>query len=74
MKQKQRSIFQRFFGKTFGFRPVDPLADGLAEDIRAEQREPQAIRLYDDDSDALQRFWQTVEDDLRRHRAADCSE
>ena len=34
-----------FFHPRIQFEPIDPLADGLGEEIAREQQEPQAIRL-----------------------------
>jgi len=37
--------------------PIDPLADGLAEEIIKEQRESQAIRLDADEIEDIRKFW-----------------
>ena len=44
------------------FSPIDPLDDGLREEIIAEQQESGAISLDDDTSDIGQ-FWRDVERD-----------
>ncbi|MDO4712833.1 MAG: hypothetical protein Q4B05_02905 [Candidatus Saccharibacteria bacterium] len=59
-----KRIIQALFGKSFGFQPVDPLADGLGEAIELERRESEAIQLDGDDSDDIQRFWRRVERDI----------
>lgn len=52
--------------RTIHFDPIDPLADGLADDIRAEQREADAISSLDDTSaDELAKFWSGVVRDVK---------
>jgi hypothetical protein len=47
------------------FKPVDPLGDGLREEIAAEQQEPDAITdLEDIDEQELSAFWSDVEKDV----------
>lgn len=48
------------------FKPVDPLGDGLREEIVAEQQEPEAIEALEEglDEQALTQFWTEVEDDV----------
>lgn len=46
--------------------PVDPLADGLDEDIQKEQLEPEAITLDDVSEDELESYWQSVESDIQK--------
>jgi len=44
---------------------IDPLGGGLAEEIAAEQREPEAIRLQDDiEGTILSKQWQEVVDEV----------
>lgn len=51
---------------TIRFNPVDPLANGLADDIRAEQREAEAIRSLDDiGAEELSMFWAGVLKDAK---------
>lgn len=59
-----QQFFSKIFGKTFGFTPVDPLGNGLAEEIEMERREPQAICLEDIDENEISQFWRSVENDL----------
>ena len=48
------------------FKPVDPLGDGLREEIAAEQQEPEAIQTLDDiDGQELAKVWRAIEDDVR---------
>lgn len=52
------------FSKHLKFEPVDPLGDGLREEIQAEQREA-AINLSEDhSSDTTTDFWQNLERDI----------
>lgn len=45
-----------FFHKKLRFEPINPLDDGLGDDIVAEQHEPQAIHL-DQGDDVSVSFW-----------------
>ena len=56
-KKVMQNLFNKLFGSKIGFSPIDPLADGLAEEIIKEQREPQAIRLDADDIEDIRKFW-----------------
>ena len=56
-KEVMQNLFNKLFGSKIGFSPIDPLADGLAEEIIKEQREPQAIRLDADDIEDIRKFW-----------------
>jgi len=47
------------------FQQADPLGDGLREEIEAEQLEPEAIRLYEDESQLEQR-WQEIQEDVKK--------
>lgn len=69
-----KTVFTTPFRTKFGFRPVDPLADGLGDDIAAERRESQAIRFDADDSADIQRFWNTVERDIHTGGAVEFAE
>ena len=51
-----QNLFNKLFGRKVGFLPVDPLADGLAE----ERQEPQAIRLDVDEIEDIRQFWSRV--------------
>lgn len=55
----------QLFHHTVSFKKVDPLGDGLREEIEAEQLEPEAIRLEDDYSELSER-WQQIEEDIRK--------
>ena len=52
-----QNLFNKLFGSRIGFSPIDPLADGLAEEIIKEQRELQAIRLDVDEIEDIRKFW-----------------
>lgn len=56
-KEVMQNLFNKLFGSKVGFLPIDPLADGLAEEIIKEQREPQAIRLDADEIEDTRKFW-----------------
>ena len=60
-KKVMQNLFNKLFGSKIGFSPIDPLADGLAEEIIKEQREPQAIRLDADDIEDIRKFWSRVD-------------
>lgn len=47
------------------FHPVDPLGDGLREEIVAEQQESEAIDLEEIDEQGLSQFWGEVEEDVK---------
>lgn len=59
-----QQFFSKIFGKTLGFEPIDPLGNGLAEEIEMERREPQAIDLAMSDEYEVSQFWSSVESDL----------
>lgn len=49
------------------FQPVDPLGDGLGDDIAHEQSEPGAAEFQQDiDGNNLTDFWNKVEDDVKK--------
>lgn len=55
------------FKHTITFSPVDPLGDGIGEDIAAERLEPEAITLEEGvDEAALTEYWQKVEQDIEK--------
>lgn len=56
-KKVMQNLFNKLFGSKIGFSPIDPLADGLAEEIIKERREPQAIRLDVDEIEDIRKFW-----------------
>ncbi len=51
------------FSKKVSFQPIDPLADGLREEIIAEEHEPQAIHLDDDGEDSGTQLWSATDND-----------
>ncbi len=69
-----QQFFSKLFGRKFGFAPIDPLANGLAEEIEMERREPQAIDLAASDEYEVSRFWNSVEDDLHGGGGIDFSD
>ncbi|HCH34541.1 TPA: hypothetical protein DEW05_03370 [Candidatus Saccharibacteria bacterium] len=49
------------------FRPIDPLGDGLGDEIAAERNEPEAIRDLAEplDADMLQRRWSVLLEEVK---------
>lgn len=57
----------KLFKKSLTFAQPDPLGDGLAEQIRAEQKEAQNYGFDANfDGDALANSWETTLEDLRQ--------
>ena len=55
------------FHKHIHFGSVDPLGNGLREEIMQEQAEPEAIHLDEDLTEAaLEDYWHTVDEDLTK--------
>jgi hypothetical protein len=53
------------FTHNISFKPIDPLGDGLGDDITTERMEPEAITLEEYvDEGQLSRYWQDVERDI----------
>ena len=53
--------------RSLSFTPLDPLGDGLREDIAAERLEPEAITLEEGvDEAALTEYWQNVTSDIEK--------
>ena len=54
------------FNHHISFKPIDPLGNGLREEIVAEQQEPDAIDSLEEglDGQQLYDFWQSVERDV----------
>jgi hypothetical protein len=49
------------------FKPIDPLGDGLREEIIAEQQEPEAItNLADIDGQELANAWDQIVQDVNK--------
>jgi hypothetical protein len=54
------------FNHPISFNAIDPLGNGLGDEIFAEQREPEAIQLEEGvDEGQLSGYWQSVEKDIR---------
>jgi hypothetical protein len=54
------------FHHTISFKQVDPLGDGLREEIEAEQLEPEAIILEDGVVEGeLEAAWETIKEDFK---------
>lgn len=52
------------FNERIQFSKIDPLGDGLREQIAAEQDEPQAITLEEGiDGDMLHAYWESIQSD-----------
>lgn len=54
------SLFHRV-----SFAAIDPLGDGLDEDIQHEQKESETITLDDISEDELTHYWESVESDIQ---------
>lgn len=55
------------FRPTISFKQIDPLGDGLREEIEAEQLEPEAIILEDGVVEGeLEAKWQSIEEDFKK--------
>ena len=55
------------FPPKLAFQPVDPLGDGLGDDIAKEQSEPEATAFQEDlDAGNLTTFWDKVEQDVQQ--------
>lgn len=60
------NLFHHIF-HPISFKPIDPLGDGLREEIEAEQLEPEAIILEDGVVEGeLEAKWQSIEEDFRK--------
>lgn len=62
VKIKNMSLFHH----SISLSAIDPLADGLNEDIAKEQQEPEAITLEDISETELENYWTTVESDIQK--------
>lgn len=55
------------FLKSISFTPIDPIDNGLREEIIAEQQEPEAIMLEEGLGEGQsEAFWQNVEEDIQK--------
>jgi hypothetical protein len=55
------------FHSPISFKKVDPLDDGLREEIEAERMEPEAITLEEGLNEGqLEEYWQSVEHDIEK--------
>lgn len=63
MQTKFNKILQ-IFRTQLEFEPIDPLGDGLGDEIDDERREAQAISLEESEDNDTRQFWSAVEDDL----------
>ncbi len=58
---------RNFHKSTVRFNPIDPLDNGLREEIACEQCEPEAINLHiEPDENTLTTFWTEVTTDLKK--------
>jgi hypothetical protein len=63
--QNQHKNTAMLFKHHISFKQIDPLGDGLREEIVQEQSEPNVITLEESvDEDQLDRYWHAVEDDI----------
>lgn len=57
----------RLFHPSISFRKIDPLDDGLREEIEAERMEPEAITLEEGVNEGeLEQYWTSVEKDIEK--------
>jgi hypothetical protein len=55
------------FKHHISFKQIDPLGDGLGEQIAQEQMEPEAITLEENvNEEQLTSYWQSVESDIEK--------
>lgn len=57
------SLFHR---QNLAFQPIDPLADGLGDDIVAEQQETEAIQLSEQLDITLAERWNEILEDVHK--------
>lgn len=61
------SNMSSLFPHELQFEPVDPLGDGLADDIVAEQSNPDNLEFQNDiDGQTLAEFWNEVGRDIHK--------
>jgi hypothetical protein len=53
------------FSRHLAFQPVDPLGDGLGDEIEAEQHEKEAIVLEEQLDGSLANSWEQILDDVK---------
>ena len=54
------------FKRKLAFQPVDPLGDGLGDDIAQEQNETEAIQLQEQFDDQLANKWDEILEDVHK--------
>lgn len=54
------------FHHELSFDPIDPLADGLGDDIEAEQAEPERFELHEQLDIRLAEAWDRILEDTHR--------
>ena len=60
-------LFKLFKLNSVKFSAIDPLGDGLREEIASEQNEPEAMTLQEGpDGDSLSQFWEGVQSDIEQ--------
>ena len=55
-----------FLKRKLAFQPIDPLGDGLGDDIAQEQRESEAIELNEQFDDQLASKWDAILEDVHK--------
>ena len=53
------------FHRILSFQPIDPLADGLGDDIEAERAEPEHFELHEQLDGRLADAWEEILTDAR---------
>jgi len=54
------------FHRTLAFQPIDPMADGLGDDIAAEQQESDRFELNEQLDGRLADEWEEILNDARK--------
>ena len=55
------------FHHVISFKTIDPLGNGLGEEIETERLEPEAITLEEGLNEGeIEAYWQSVQDDLQK--------
>jgi hypothetical protein len=55
-----------FFHRKLAFKPIDPLDDGLRDDIEAEQRETETIDLQERFDPDFEQKWDEIVKDVEK--------
>lgn len=60
-------MFKQFFNRKLAFQPIDPLGDGLGDDIAREQSNPETLAFQEDiNGERLIEFWSRIMHETRK--------